>query len=462
LGIRPRLTPYRSLLISFAILVVVGWLLLMLPGMTRRSISWVDGLFMSTSAVCVTGLAVLSVGNDFTPLGQFVLLCLLQVGGLGFMTLSSSLLMHLRRKVTLGQARTIQETLGVAGGEDLSKLLMRCLRLVVLIEGIGAILLFVRFCFSVPGEVNLRSFFLQSAWQAVFHSVSAFCNSGLGLWDDSLARYSGDYLVNFIIGTEIILGGLGFFVLVDVAEWWNARKQRRKAALKYQSHVVLWTSLVLVLVGALLFWVADKGNPRTLASAPLPKQVLAALFQSVTARTAGFSTVNVGDLTNSSLTGLMLLMFIGASPGSCGGGVKTTTFAVLVTLATGAWKVGKDPSFRGRSFGPITVKNSVALFFAAAVLVISGTLALMLIETGGRPYAQTQGAFVSFLFETISAFATVGLSTGVTTFLSDPSRLIITALMFIGRVGPLGLISATLRGGARSDVCYPYEDVQIG
>jgi trk system potassium uptake protein TrkH len=462
MALRPRLTPYNSLWISFAAIILAGWLLLMLPGMTTHPISWVDGLFMSTSAVCVTGLAVLSVGNDFTPLGQLVLLCLLQVGGLGFMTLSSSILMNIRRKVTLGQARTIHETLGGVGGANLPKLLMRCLRMVVLIEGIGALLLFARFCYDVPAGANLWRFFPATAWQAVFHSVSAFCNSGLGLWDDSLARYAGSYLVNFVVGGEIILGGLGFFVLVDVVEWGHARKVRKPAKLKFQSHVVLWTSLVLLLFGALLLWIAEKENSATLLPVSPPKQILAALFQSVTARTAGFSTVNIGNLTNSSLAGMMLLMFIGASPGSCGGGVKTTTFAVIVTLAMGAWRAGKDPNFRGRSFGPVTVASSIALFFAAAFLVITGGLVLMLIETGGLPFARTQGAFVSYLFETISAFATVGLSTGITALLSVPSRLVIIVLMFIGRVGPLGLISATLRGGAQSQVSYPYEDVQIG
>lgn len=437
-------------------------MLLMLPGMARHPLASVDALFMSTSAVCVTGLTVVSVGNDLTFPGQLVVLCLLQIGGLGFMTLSSSILMGLRRKVTLGQARTIHETIGVAG-EDLPKLLLRCLRLVLVIESIGAAILFVRFCFDVPADVtSWWRFFLNTAWAAIFHSVSAFCNCGLGLWDDSLARYVDSYVINFVIASQIILGGLGFFVLVDVAEWLSSRKTDPGTKLKFQSHVVIWTSAVLILCGALLLWIAERENPATISKMSIPQQLLTSMFHSITARTAGFATLNMGDLTNSSLGGLMLLMFIGASPGSCGGGVKTTTFAVILTLAFGALKAGKEPNFRGRSFGPVTIASAIALFFTAGFFVVAGSMFVMSIETSARPFMDSQGAFVSCLFETISAFATVGLSTGVTPLLSIPSKLIITALMFLGRVGPLGLISASLRGGAESYISYPYEDVQIG
>ena len=461
--VRLRLSPYVRLALSLGVLVLLGWVVLMMPGMgAGRPITWLDGLFTSTSAVCVTGLIVRSTGNEFSFPGQLVILVLIQVGGLGFMTLSSSVLMYLRRKATLGQVAMIRQSLGRAEGESLPGLLWRCLRIVVVVETIGAMLLFASFCSRVPVGESLLSHAPVAAWQAIFHSVSAFCNAGFSIWDTSVSAFVDSWWVNLVMMGLIVLGGLGFFVLADVEAWLRTLRSDKRDDLHYQSHVVLATTMGLIIGGAALIWLGERLNPQTLADAPLSKSWMVPLFQSVTARTAGFFTVDMKEFSNFSLAVLILLMFIGASPGSCGGGIKTTTFAVFATLAMGSLRSGHEPSFRKRSFGPVTVRSAIALVFAAGGLVLFAALFLMLVESGTAPFQEARGAFVRLLFEAASAFGTVGLSTGVTPNLTVPGKLCLVFLMFLGRVGPLGLISATLRGGARPEVQYLHEDVQIG
>ena len=458
-----RLTPYGRLWRGMLILVVTGWLVLMIPAMWARApLTWLDCLFTSTSAVCVTGLTVRSTGNDFTFLGQLVILLMIQIGGLGFMTLSSSVLMHLRRKATLGQYVVIRESLGRAAAEELPSLLWRCLRIVLIVEAFGAVLLFARFGSRVPEGMSWLGHVPAAAWQAVFHSVSAFCNAGFSVWDTSLSEYAYDGWTNIVMGGLIVLGGLGFFVLADVEAWLRSWRAGQRHGLQFQSRVVLLTSAGLILAGAILIWLGERTNPLTLADKPFCQEWMVPLFHSITARTAGFFTVDVRNLSIFSVAVTIILMFIGASPGSTGGGVKTTTFAVVATLALGSLRSSHEPNFRGRSFGQVTIRSAVALLFAGAGLVVLGGLFLMLVETGGTPLQEAQTRFVGLLFEAGSAFGTVGLSTGVTPDLTAASKFCLIVLMFVGRIGPLGLISATLRAGARPEIQYPYEDIQIG
>lgn len=458
-----RMTPYLRLWLSIGIFVLVGWVLLMLPFMSaERPATWLEALFTSTSAVCVTGLIVRSTGHDWSFTGQVVILILIQIGGLGFMTLSSSVLMYLRRKATLGEMAVIRESLGEVSTETLPTVLFRCMKLVAFIEGIGAALLFVRFAWAAPEGTARLSHLPQALWAAVFHSVSAFCNAGFSIWDDSLMRFRGDVWVNGVMAGLIVLGGLGFFVLADLEAFLRGRKRRERHRFRYQTRLVLVTTVVLILTGAVLIWVGERNNSTTLGSASWVERVLVSGFQSITARTAGFNTVEMSDMSVPSVGVLMALMFIGASPGSCGGGIKTTTFAVLAALAFAAFRRRKQPSFQYRAFSAVTVRSAVALFFAAFLLVIFASVFLMLIETGGQPLREGESAFAGLLFEATSAFGTVGLSTGVTPQLKAPSQLCLIVLMFIGRVGPLGLISAAVRGGERPAVQLLSEHVQIG
>ena len=451
---RFRLTPYGRLCASMAVLILIGWGLLMLPLMSAvHPATWLESLFTSTSAICVTGLIVRSTGHDWSFLGQVVILLLIQVGGLGFMTLSSSALMHLRRKATLDEMLLIRESLGRYEGDDVGALLKRCLRIVLWVEGIGAVLLFTRFVWEYPtgGEWAWLRHLPQAAWAAVFHSVSAFCNAGFSIWDSSLMEYADDVWVNGVMSALIILGGLGFFVLADLEAWLRARRERKTHQFRFQTRLVLVTSGVLLVAGTLLIWLSnDKVS------------LLVAGFQSVTARTAGFNTIKMTDLSIPSVGVLMILMFIGASPGSCGGGIKTTTAAVLMLLSTAAFRSGKEPGFRNRTFSRITIGSAIAVFFAAVLLVVSGSVFLLLAETGAVTLETARGEFAALIFEAVSAFGTVGLSTGITPELKMASKLCLVALMFLGRVGPLGLISVSLRRGVRPLIRYPEEDVQIG
>ena len=461
--IRAFKTPYAQLCLSVFLSILVGWGLLMLPGMgARKPVTPLDGLFTATSAICVTGLVVRSTGHDFTLLGQAVILAMIQIGGLGFMTLSSSVLMHLRRKITLDQFAVFRASLGLPEGQRLPALMRRCFRLVAVIEVAGAALLFPRFNMAVPYGETIWSHAPKALWQSLFHSISAFCNAGFSVWDDSMARYVADPYVNCVMGGLIVLGGLGFFVLADVEEWIRARRDRREHRFSFQSRVVLATSLGLIVTGALFVWLGDRLNPATVQGGGIVRGVLIPLFQSITARTAGFSTVDMSALTNPSIFVTILLMFIGASPGSCGGGVKTTTFAVFATMAVGSLSRDEEPSFQRRSFGPVTVRSAVTLIVLSAGIVLAGALFLMFVEGQGAALSTARPQFVELLFETVSAFATVGLSTGITPTLTGVGKLCLILLMFVGRVGPLGLVSATLRGGVDPAVQYPAEDVQIG
>ena len=332
----------------------------------------------------------------------------------------------------------------------------------VIVEATGAALLFGRFCLNVPEGTAWYAHLPTAAWQAIFHSVSAFCNAGFSIWDTSLAAYVNDWWVNMVFVLLIVLGGLGFFVLADVERWLRSLRSATRTKLRFQSHVVLFATFLLIAGGAILIWLGERSNMDSLGRKSLAAQGMVSVFHSVTARTAGFNTVRISEFSHFSVAVLIILMFIGASPGSCGGGVKTTTFAVLMTLALGAFRPRRDPSFRNRTFSPVVVRSAIALFFAAGAIVLFGALFLMAVETGGQAMRESEIQFAPLLFEAMSAFGTVGLTTGITPTLGAAAKLCLIALMFLGRVGPLGLISATLRGGARPVIRYPYEDIQIG
>jgi len=475
-----RLSSYARLCLSFALVIALGFLLLNAPGMVApgHSVRPLDHLFTAVSAVCVTGLAVVSIGNDYSLLGQIVILILIQIGGLGFMTLSSSLLMQLRRKATLSEANYLRESLAATSAEDLPRHLLSCMRLVAACEGVGVALLFVRFSMVRPPETAWLPYAPHAFWQALFHSVSAFCNAGFSTWDDNLMQFAGDWWVNLVICALIVAGGLGFFALVDIEAWFRSLRRTERYKVPFQTKVVLLISAGLIVCGATLIWLGERlnnpsdplaaqqivtveGSAPGVAQRPMTEQWLVAFFHSVSARTAGFNTADLGKFSSFSLVVLVMLMFIGASPGSAGGGVKTTTFAVIFTQAVGALRPESDPSMYSRSFDRATVRSAIVLFFIAGSLVVVGTLYLLLVETGGTSRSADHGWFLAYLFEATSALGTVGLSTGITAGLSAAGKVGLMVLMYVGRVGPLGLVSAALLG-ARPLLRFPEEDVQIG
>jgi len=407
----------------------------MLPWATREGgIGFIDALFTSTSAVCVTGLTVVDTGGTFTRLGQIILLVLIQIGGLGFMTVSTLLLLIAGRRPGLSGQAVVQDTFTYSRDRTLPSIIRDVVLFTLAIEGAGTILMFFLFLHERGAESALYS--------SVFHTISAFCNAGFSLFPDSFLRYREDWALNLLICFLIISGGIGFPVLSDLRHGFSY-KRRKWSRLNLHSKMVLSTTFLLLLSGTLLILLMEYRN--TLASLSSPAKILAAFFQSVTARTAGFNTLPVGNMANETLFLLILLMFIGASPGSCGGGIKTTTFSTLLVLGMSRLRGHEYPNVFGRTVSEISISKTVSIVMISMLVVFAGTLLLLMTELGGVSHLASRGSFLEFFFEVVSAFGTVGLSTGVTGTLSSWGKFIITLIMFVGRLGPLVVAAAVSR-----------------
>ncbi len=439
-----KLSPNRIIALGFLGIIMGGALLLMLPAANRggHSLSFLDSLFTAVSATCVTGLVVADTWTQFTLLGQLILLVLIQVGGLGYMTMVLMASMLLGRKIGLRQRSLMLESVSADRLSDTLTLLRYILRGTAAIEGIGAVLLALRF---VP-ELGL----LRGLWYAVFHSVSAFCNAGFDLMGfrepySSLTYYVRDPLVNLTVCALVLLGGLGFLVWRDV---WEKGLHFRRYSL--HAKIMLTATAALTAGGTLLFWLAERGN--LLAGMSPAGQALAALFQAVSPRTAGFNTVDLASLTSGGGLLTIVLMFIGAGPGSTGGGVKVTTVVVcLLTLA--AYIRGR------REVGTFNRRLDEGQIHRAAAGV---TLYMVLALSGGFLILATQPfPLQDALFEVFSAMSTVGLSTGITRDLSPLNRAVLIVMMYCGRVGSLTMMMA-LAERLPPRVKDPVEHITIG
>lgn len=464
-----RLAPEKILALSFAGFILLGALLLMTPAATTdKPISFVDALFTTTSATCVTGLAVVDTGTYFTRFGQIVILISIQLGGIGIMTFSTFVLYIFGRRLSVRDADVLSKSLGQTHGTTPRGLLWTVIGISLLIEMAGALFLYGRFSGDMPvGE---------AIWSSVFHSVSAFCNAGFSLFKDNLIGYAGDPTVNITIMLLIVLGGIGFVVFLELFRFISSRvksaieafKGKRQASylaeapfrFSMHSKIVLVMTLVLILGGALLVGVLEYENIQK--DMPWGTRILTSLFQSVTPRTAGFNTVDVGLMTDACLGVLVVLMFIGASPGSCGGGIKTSTFAVLTSMIRASLRKEDHVTFFKRSVGRLVQSEAVTVTALAAAVVVGGTMLLLVLEVAGLSHGAARGKFLELLFETTSAFGTVGLSTGVTPNLLPSSKVVLVLIMFIGRLGPLTLAIAITRKRAATNVKYPEGRVLIG
>lgn len=443
LGLGWRLTPPQVLVIGFAAVILAGAFLLTLPisSATGQPTPFANALFTATSAVCVTGLVVVDTATYWSRFGQVVILVLIQIGGLGFMTLSTLAAILLGRRIMLHQRLVIQEALNQISLEGVVRLVKAVVIVTAVIEGTGALLLTWHWWkLYPPGE---------AIFQGIFHAVSAFCNAGFDLKGDfrSLTDYRTDILVNLVFTSLIILGGLGFGVLMEFINWPHQR------SLSLHARIVVKTTLALIIVGTLFILVVESYNPATLAGRSWLEKILASYFQAVTPRTAGFNTLPIADMRPASLFFIILLMYIGASPGGTGGGIKTTTFVTLA-LSVAATVRGKNRvEIAGRSLPAYTIPKSLAIAFLSLALVVGITIALLLSE--GQDFLPT-------LFEATSAFGTVGLSMGLTTQLSVLGRLLVTALMFAGRVGPLTIAVAVAQRQRENHVHFPEEAITVG
>ncbi|MBM3315500.1 Trk family potassium uptake protein [candidate division WOR-3 bacterium] len=438
----------QTLALSFAALIAVGTLLLTFPAATAdgRGAPFLDALFTATSATCVTGLIVRDTPGFFSHFGQLVILGLIQLGALGIMTFSTSVAVILGHRLGLGERRAVAEMVEETRDMDIARAVRYILLFTLLAETLGTIILFLRFLPEFPTAFS-------ALYHALFHSISAFCNAGFSLFSDSLVRYQADFVVNITVIGLVLLGGLGFMVVHEVINRNTLRRGLSPALreLTVHSRIVLTASAILVAAGAVLFFFFE--FDRTLAGLPLGTRLLASLFQSVTPRTAGFSTVPLNALHPATLFILVLLMFIGASPGGTGGGIKTTTFAVLL-LAVRSRLTSREEIIAGRRSLPRDVVYRATAIAATSAAAVAAIFVFLLSVEAFR--------FQDLLFETVSAFGTVGLSTGLTPDLSAAGRLGIIVLMYVGRLGPLTLAMAMGARRPRLAIDYPQARVMVG
>ena len=429
-------------------MILLGTVLLALPVASRsgKGIGLFDSLFTATSAVCVTGLVAVDTGTTFSLFGQVVLLVLIQVGGLGFMVFATMIMVALGRKISIRGRMLIRESMNGTSLSDLGRLTWLYLLLSLAIETVGTILLSIRL-------VPLFGW-KHGIWRALFHAVSAFCNAGFDLFGSyaSLTAFSGDLLVLLTVAMLIILGGLGFAVILE-----TLRNRQGFRGLSLHTRIVLVTTLSLVLIGTVFYWLAERTNPETLAGCDEGEKVLNAFFQSVTMRTAGFNSFDLSRIRDGSKLFSSVLMMIGASPASTGGGIKTTTFAVLVLLMLSVVRGENEVNIARRRLSGDITRRALAVSVLFLTTLVTGTLAITFIENGRFPLED-------ILFEASSAMGTVGVSAIGTPALHPASRAVLLPMMFLGRVGPLTLAFAVAKrqGKIKTLSKYPEERIMIG
>ena len=436
-----RLSSFKIIILGFAGVILLGALLLMLPISTTGGnvTPFNETLFTSTSAVCVTGLVVRDTGSYWSTFGQTVILALIQIGGLGVVTVAASFALLSGRRISLMQRSTMQDAISAPKVGGIVRLTRFILRGTFLIELLGALAMLPVFC---------RDYGWRGIWMAVFHSVSAFCNAGfdiLGTGNNlypSLTSYAGSPIINITIMLLIVTGGIGFLTWDDICE-----NKLRFHHYRMQSKVILVTTAFLLVLPAIFFFFVD------FSSLPIGKRVLASFFQSVTPRTAGFNTVILSDMTGASQAVMIFLMMIGGSPGSTAGGMKTTTLAVLVANAAATFRQHESVQFFGRRIECGVVKTAATVVTMYLALFFGGAIFISVYEN--LPLS-------SCLYETASAVGTVGLTLGITPQLHIPSQMVLIMLMYLGRVGGLTLIYAALSGKRAETAKLPLDQIAVG
>lgn len=434
--------PPAVLTVGFLFMILTGSFLLFLPfsSINLNFTNYLDCLFIATSSVCVTGLSTINITTEFNYIGKFVIMLLIQVGGLGFMTMATMVAMILREKITLKDRLVIQEQMGVSRLSGMVKLIRYVIYSTFVIEFIGAVLL---------SFVFVPKYGLKGIFYSIFHSISAFCNAGFDiLGDSSLVVFSKNPYVLLIISSLIVIGGLGFNVYVDI-------KKFKFKIKKYSIHskIVLVMTVSLLVIGTVLFFVLEYYNTKTIGNYGFVDKLINSFFQSVTTRTAGFYSVDQTMFTESSSILSILLMFIGGSPASTAGGLKTTTIFLLIITTISFIKNNDDIEVFKRRISFSSVNRAVGLLVISLSLVFVVAFTLGLIE---------KFKYIDLLFETVSAFATVGLSKNLTPHLKDLTKMILILLMFIGRVGPLTIIFSFYNKVHKKKFRYAKENVIVG
>lgn len=440
-----KLSPYILILLSFAIMMFLGAFLLCLPlaQISGKSGNFLENLFTATSALCVTGLVVNDISITYTIFGKIVILILIQLGGLGVLTVSSMVILSISRKMGYYTKKIVSEDINYNILTEIPRYLKNVSIVVFGIEFVGAVLLFFEFSKKLP--------FIQAVGYSIFHSVSAFCNAGFALFSNNMENYTGNILINFVITSLIILGGLGFAAILDV---YNVIKKTRRK-LSTSTHLAMAMTIFLICFGAIMTFILEYSNKGTIGNLSLHDKLLSSYFQSVTLRTAGFQTIDLATLTTPTIIIYLFLMFIGASPGSTGGGLKTTTLGILLLGVMNAITGKEDIEYRRRRLSWQTFNKACAILMLSLFYLFVMIIIMSIFDSSK--------GFLPLLFELISAFGTVGLSMGVTAKLSIISKLIIILTMYIGRVGPLTIMYALSKKKCREGKYkYPEETILIG
>lgn len=442
-----RIQPTRAVVVGFIIIILLGACVLALP-ISSRSGQWTNfltALFTATSATCVTGLVVVDTYSYWSTFGQTVILLLIQIGGIGFMTMATMFSFLVRRTITMRERMVMTTSLNVTDMSGIVRMTRRVLCGTLLFESVGALVLALRFMPDFGVIEGIR--------KGIFHSISAFCNAGFDLLGQikpfsSISHYAADPIVNITIMLLIIIGGIGFYV-------WNDLYEHHKFHhLRLHTKIVLVTTAILIVSGALFIGFFEWNNPRTLGALPEAARPLAAIFQSVTLRTCGFESVPQASLTPQSQGLSIVMMLIGGSPGSTAGGIKTVTFAVIILTAISSLKGRVNVTLFGRTLDMRSVMNAVTMLVIGTTLIMAGTFILMTFDNV---------SLLQALFEATSAFCTVGLTTGITASLGIVSKLTLITLMYLGRVGVLTLCVAVLmRHQQEASVRYPVTHVFVG
>lgn len=436
-----RFTSFQIIILGFAAVIIIGSLLLMLPVSSKAGIitPFNEALFTSTSAICVTGLVVQDTATYWSWFGQGIILVLIQIGGLGVITIAVSFALLSGRKISLMQRSVMQEAISAPKVGGIVRLTGFVLKGTFLIEFVAALIMM---------PVFVKDFGAKGIWMAIFHSISAFCNAGFDLMGTenvkyaSLTSYVSHPLINITIMLLIIIGGIGFLTWEDIL-----KNKYRIQSYRMQTKVILTTSLILILCPAVFFFFRD------FADMPMQERVLSSLFQAVTPRTAGFNTADLTMMTEAGLGIVIALMLVGGSPGSTAGGMKTTTLAVLIANTLASFRRKEDAQMFGRRLEDSAVKNAATIFMMYIVFFFGGAIVISAVES--LPFS-------TCLFETASAIGTVGLTLGITPGLGVVSQIILMILMFLGRVGGLTLIYAALSGSGKKISKLPQEKITVG
>lgn len=438
-------SPYMTILLSFMVVTILGGILLSLPISMRygKSVKLIDGFFIATSAICVTGLSSIDIGSVYNIFGQMVILVLIQLGGLGVITFTSVIIIMISKKIGYYTKKIVQEDINIDTTFKIEEYVKKVILSVIVIEFIGTVILFFEF---------IKKFgFLKAVYYSFFHSVSAFCNAGFSLFSDNLYGFKNSFIINMTIPLLIFLGGIGFSTILNCYNVFRKKEKRLTSTTKLSIKI----SIFLVIIGMVAMFLLEYSNKSTIGNLSFGQKLEASFFQSVTTRTAGFNTISILGLKRSTSLLFVILMFIGASPGSTGGGIKTTTIGLII-LGTLATLKNKDTiEYDKRSVSWRIYSKAITVLFISLIYTTICVFLLILFERNKN--------LLDLVFEVFSAFGTVGLSRNLTPSLADISKFILIVTMFVGRVGPLTIALALSKSNLKKGrYTYPQENILIG